>query len=174
MREYILAQLLGKARPPQAASRNDVVRPLTYAMVEPAPSLTPHPVLEAVVQAALHAKAWDVVRFLTLELPGGSRWHGLVEAAGRAGDGGGDVSVHESAVRVAVQRQRAWQRRGCLLMLRMLRDTARVREPLALDRGVVQGGGSGAVDGGRVEPSGRTRRQSKRRRTHSSSGRLCE
>ena len=57
-----------------------IVRPLGYATIELGAQLEPHPFSERDVRAVVGYGAWDVARFLTLELPGGSRWLPLVEA----------------------------------------------------------------------------------------------
>ena len=103
-----------------------VVRPLAYVMVEQRPQLVKaHAVSDEVVITALRCGMWTLVRFLALELPGGSRWVPLVETT--LTYHGDDDGGARRLLLVMTVRQRVWRRHGCLLMLRMLRDAGRAR-----------------------------------------------
>ena len=110
---------------------------MAYAVVEHAPAGAAYPVPSSYVEAAIHACAWNVVRFLVLELPGGSRWWPLLEALPTAAevantvrnfwhDGNADNVQAHAKLRVEQRRRRVWRRRRTLLLtLRALRDEGR-------------------------------------------------
>ena len=115
-----LALVMQVHSPAPDTTRLGVVRPLAYAMVEQATQLEPHPVSGWLWQAAGYSRLWDVMRFAVLELPGGSRWAPLVDASSHA-----EGSAAAQALLAVVRRQRMWQTRGCLFMLRLLRQAHR-------------------------------------------------
>ena len=114
----------------QIAARLRIVRTAAYIMVErwrAGPKRHSHPVATEVVQAALKVKAWDVVRFLAFELPGGAKWHLLIEwhtAKADADDAAG-VALHRELT--AVLSKPVWKTGASLFILRLLRDGCRAR-----------------------------------------------
>ena len=161
--ELLEEQTMSSASVP--SDRLGVVRPLAYVMVEAGTRQAEHPVSAEVVQAALRSGAWDVVRFLVFELPGGGRWLPLIKKHGtRRGRRRGAEARVRRLRRSAKLQQRVWDRRDeSLLRLRSLRGAGRVRAIAQHRSPRLSGGAVAARRWQRSDAERKRKRQAKRR-----------